>query len=154
MRCPDSTGSASRCRSRRAAVGGHLATIEALVLVVCPAEDATLMALFRGPHRIRARLAPHPASRRPALAAGASRAQAVRAFLEELRVARGALRAVVARAPEPAGVREDEATPLANGIAAEWGCRALAIDPARFPEAGDDELLALALGASRILSGA
>ena len=63
-----STGSASRCRSRRAAVGGHLATIEALVLVVCPADG-------RDPDGAVPRTAPDPRSSRAAPRGAAARAR-------------------------------------------------------------------------------
>lgn len=134
---------------------------EPLVLAVNPGAGSTKLALFRGEALLREARLEHPelASRPAARAWGElpDRLRAVRAFLAEAGVARGALGAAVGRGgllpPLPAGafavdeamladleraVRGEHASnlgaPLARAVADEHGCPALVVDPVSVDE--------------------
>jgi butyrate kinase len=140
----------------------------ALVLALNPAADATAMALFRGDEAVRVHAAPHGeelAGRRTA--PRGLRFRAVREFLAQAGIARGALAAVVVRGgrlrpleggtyhvcdellrdAERAGEQDptNAGPPLASLVAAEWGCPAYVVDPESVDER--DTLARVANGA-------
>jgi butyrate kinase len=125
--------------------------MNALVLALDPAEDATGMALFRGAEPLGAHVAALGADdqRRWRADPRGPRVRAIREFLSRAGVSRGALAAVVATAgrlrpvesgtyaicdallkdAERAGDSASLGAAVAHAVAAEFGCPAFVVDP-------------------------